>query len=140
MAKHLTNKDLQIIINSIGGWQTSRQGKFTWENLCDSVTELLGKRPTRQSLSQHKEIVRAFELQKKNIKSGASEVKRPANLNIASQQIKNLQLKNESLKEEVRVLKQQFIIWQFNAYKYGIKEHQLNAPLMSVDREKTDKE
>ncbi|MEN4833061.1 hypothetical protein [Pantoea vagans] len=140
MAKHLTNKDLQIIINSIAGWQTLRQGKFTWENLCDSVTELLGKRPTRQSLSQHTAIVRAFELQKKNIKSGASEVKRPANLKIASQQIKNLQLKNESLKEEVRVLKQQFIIWQFNAYKYGIKEHQLNAPLMPVDREKTDKE
>lgn len=140
MAKHLTNKDLQIIINSIAGWQSLRQGKFTWENLCDSVTELLGKRPTRQSLSQHKEIVRAFELQKKTIKSGASEVKRPANLNIASQQIRNLQLKNQSLKEEVRVLKQQFIIWQFNAYKYGIKEHQLNAPLMLVDREKTDKE
>ncbi|MEN4602338.1 hypothetical protein ABEG90_06910 [Pantoea agglomerans] len=140
MAKHLTNKDLQIIINCIAGWQSSKQGKFTWENLCDSVTELLGKRPTRQSLSQHTAIVRAFELQKKNIKSGASEVKRPANLNIASQQIRNLQLKNESLKEEVRVLKQQFIIWQFNAYKYGIKEYQLNAPLMPVDREKTDKE
>jgi len=140
MAKHLTNKDLQIIINCIAGWQSSKQGKFTWENLCDSVTEPLGKRPTRQSLSQHTAIVRAFELQKKNIKSGASEVRRPANLNIASQQIKNLQLKNESLKEEVRVLKQQFIIWQFNAYKYGIKEHQLNAPLMPVDREKTDKE
>lgn len=138
MAKHLTNKDLQIIINSIAGWQSSSQGKFTWENLCDSVTELLGKRPTRQSLSQHKEIVRAFEIQKKSIKSGSSEVKRPANLNIASQQIKNLQLKNESLKEEVRVLKQQFVIWQYNAYKHGIKEHQLNAPLTSVDRERSE--
>lgn len=83
MAKHLTNKELQIIINSIAGWQSLRQGKFTWENLCDSVTELQGKKPTRQSLRQHKEIVRNFELQKKNIKSGASEVKRPANLNIA---------------------------------------------------------
>lgn len=138
MAKHLTNKDLQIIINSIAGWQSSSQGKFTWENLCDSVTELLGKRPTRQSLSQHKEIVRAFEIQKKSIKSGSCEVKRPANLNIASQQIKNLQLKNESLKEEVRVLKQQFVIWQYNAYKHGIKEHQLNAPLTSVDRERSE--
>lgn len=138
MAKHLTNKDLQIIINSIAGWQSLRQGKFTWENLCDSVAELLGKRPTRQSLSQHKEIVRAFELQKKNIKSGVSEVKRPANLNIASQQIKNLQLKNESLKEEVRVLKQQFVIWQYNAHKHGIKEHQLNAPLMPVDRGRSE--
>ena len=36
--------------------------------------------------------------------------------------------------------KQQFVIWQYNAYKHGMKEHQLNAPLTKIDRERSDGE
>jgi hypothetical protein len=42
-----------------------------------------------------------------------------------------LKMKNDSLL-------QQFVIWQYNSYKYGIKEHQLNEPLPRIDRERTD--
>jgi len=34
-------------------------------------------------------------------------------------------------------LLEQFVVWQYNAYKHGIKEHQLNAPLPRIDRERT---
>nr|WP_202195768.1 hypothetical protein [Escherichia coli] len=46
----------------------------------------------------------------------------------------------EELKEENRMYKQQFVIWQYNAYKHGMKEHQLNAQLTKIDRERTDGE
>ena len=43
-------------------------------------------------------------------------------------------------KEENRRYKQQFVIWQYNAYKHGMTEHQLNAQLTKIDRERSDGE
>ncbi|WAZ81451.1 hypothetical protein O4002_13725 [Providencia stuartii] len=51
-----------------------------------------------------------------------------------------MNLESEELKEENRRYKQQFVIWQYNAYKHGMKEHQLNAPLTKIDRERSDGE
>jgi len=52
----------------------------------------------------------------------------------------HLESEIEELKEENRRYKQQFVIWQYNAYKHGMKEHQLNAPLTTIDRERSDGE
>ncbi len=30
-----------------------------------------------------------------------------------------------------------FVVWQYNAYKYDVEEHQLNEPLPKIDRERT---
>jgi len=135
MAKHLDNKDINIIKNTIAGWDSEKSSKLSWEYLCDRLEPMIGKRPTRQSLGLHKDIVMAFNLKKKNIKSGNDGVKRPANLKIASQRICNLELKNKILTEELRNLEERFIIWQYNAIKHGISFEQLNNGLPSIDRE-----
>lgn len=135
MAKHLDNKDISIIKNKIAGWDIEKSGKLSWEYLCDRLEPLIGKRPTRQSLGLHKDIVIAFNLKKKNIKPGNNEEKRPANLKIASQRIRNLELKNKILEEELRSLQERFVVWQFNAINHGISFEQLNNGLPEIDRE-----
>lgn len=112
MAKHLDNKDISIIKNTIAGWDSEKSGKLSWEYLCDRLEPLIGKRPTRQSLGLHKDIVMAFNTKKKNIKSGNDEEKRPANLKVASQRIRNLELRNKMLAEELRSLEERFVVWQ----------------------------
>ncbi|MHA7594892.1 hypothetical protein ACX8ZY_06390 [Pantoea sp. XAF26B01_ASV70] len=135
MAKHLDNKDINIIKNTIAGWDSEKSGKLSWEYLCDRLEPLIGKRPTRQSLGLHKDIVMAFNIKKKNIKSGNDEEKRPANLKMASQRISNLEFKNKVLAEEIRSLEERFVVWQFNAINYGISFEQLNNGLPKIDRE-----
>jgi len=135
MAKHLDDKDISIIKNTIAGWDSEKSGKLSWEYLCDRLESLIGKRPTRQSLGLHKDIVMAFNIKKKNIKSGNDEEKRPANLKMASQRISNLEFKNKVLAEEIRSLEERFVVWQFNAINYGISFEQLNNGLPKIDRE-----
>jgi hypothetical protein len=53
--------------------------------------------------------------------------------------ISRLQSENETLKRQNSGLLEEFVVWQYNAYKYGMKEHQLNAPLPRIDREITVK-
>lgn len=135
MTKHLDNKDISIIKNTIAGWDSEKSGKLSWEYLCDRLEPLIGKRPTRQSLRLHKDIVMAFNIKKKNIKSGNDEEKRPANLKMASQRISNLEFKNKVLAEELRSLEERFVVWQFNAINHGISFEQLNNGLPKIDRE-----
>jgi len=44
------------------------------------------------------------------------------------------------LKEENNSYKEMFVLWQYNAYRLGIKEHELNAQLPKINRERTDGE
>ncbi|MBA0160294.1 hypothetical protein WCT80_20370 [Pectobacterium carotovorum] len=137
MAKHLTKEDINYIVNVISGWDSKKSGGLTWDALCDSISSVVGKRPTRQSLNIHKNIVKAFNFKKDMIKSGKSEIRRPANLNIASQHISNLENKLKMAEEENRSIKEMFIIWQYNADIHGLSEDNLNKPLPIIDRERS---
>nr|WP_261666958.1 hypothetical protein [Erwinia mallotivora] len=95
MAKHISKIDEVNIINIIKTW--SDDEKLTWDFLCDSLTDIVGKRPTRQSLSSHPLIAESFNEKKLKIKRGEKEVIKPANLIIASKRIKRLQAEVETL-------------------------------------------
>lgn len=41
------------------------------------------------------------------------------------------------IQQENDALLQQFVVWQYNAYKYELKEYQLNEPLPKIDRERS---
>ncbi len=56
---------------------------------------------------------------------------------MAVERIKNLESKVQRLEEQNRALMEQFVVWQYNAYKHGIKEHQLNEALPRIDRDRT---
>jgi len=137
LAKHLTDRDVQAIVNLINGWDS---GKLTWPAICKAVEPLIGKKPTRQSLSSHEAIAGAYRVVKRGLRDSGPKTPRPGSLKMASGRIAKLERALEQAKEENRLLKQQFVIWQYNAYKNGLKEHQLNAPLPKIDRERSDYE
>nr|SAY46240.1 Uncharacterised protein [Serratia marcescens] len=125
MAKHLTQADIKKINVIIHTWE----GKLTWEALRGKLIPHIGKKPTRQSLALHKEIVEAYLLKRKMLKESKLPLKKPANLNIAAQRIKNMEAEIEILRKQNNRYKEQFTQWQYNSYKYGVKSHQLNEPL-----------
>ena len=135
MAKHLTQTDVEAIINIIYAWKDE---KLTWEGICEASEPIIGKNPTRQSLNANKLIKEAYSSKKDTIKVSGVVVSKPSNLNMASDRIGRLQSEIENLKRKNSALLEQFVIWQYNAYKYGMKEYQLNEPLPRIDRERTE--
>lgn len=127
MAKHLSRLDEKNIIDFINVWPHNQ--KFSWEALCDEVTIIIGKRPTRQSLSSHLLIAEVFNEKKLKIKRGEKGIIKPANLKIAAQRIKRLQAEVESLTKINNKLSEQFVIWQYNALLHQVTREQLEKPL-----------
>lgn len=130
MARHLNNKDIDILLGLIDSWT----GKLGWEALCDAVAPLIGARPTRQTLSSHSKVKAAFGHKKKQQKNGFVATKRPASLSIAEQRIGRLESENSRLKSENSNLLERFIKWQYNAYKHGVSKEKLDAELPPVGR------
>ena len=136
MAKHLTKTDVEAILNIISAHEGNT--KLTWENICDECTSIVGKKPTRQSLYANQTIREAYDAKKSILKTRGALNPKPSSLGIAAERIAKLQKEVELLKKKNDALLQQFVVWQYNAYKYGLKEHQLNEPLPRIDRERSD--
>ncbi len=134
MAKHLTELDVEKILGAIDGWQS----KLTWDCLCDAVVNHIGKRPTRQSLNSNKRIKQAFLDKKSRLKGILQETTTPPSLAIAGQRIKRLEEENARLKAENTRLLEQYVVWQYNAYRHGLSEEKLSAPLPKIDRESSN--
>lgn len=135
MAKHLTSKDIDALVSLIDVWE----GKLTWDALCDEGAKLVGSRPTRQTLNAHERIKTAFLGRKALLKTGYTPSKRPASLSIAEQRILRLEGENARLKEEIDRLLEQFVRWQYNAYKHGMSKDKLDAPLPQINRDSSEK-
>ena len=135
MAKHLTSRDIQAILDLIHGYQ---EEKLTWEGVCETAEAVVGKKPTRQSLYSHQSIREAFKAKKQQLKSVGVKRPLPSNLKAAADRIAKLQSEADLLKKKNSALLERFVVWQYNAYKYGMKEHQLNEPLPRIDRERTE--
>lgn len=135
MAKHLSRSDIQKVVNLIREWD---EQKITWPAICEVVEPHIGRRPTRQTLNAHEAIVEAYQAKKAALKNEGVAKRRPASLTIAASRIANLEAEVRELKEQNRLYKQMFTVWQYNAYKRGLSESQLNEPLPRVDRERTD--
>ena len=134
MAKHLSPKDLDMIVGLIDGWE----GKLGWEALCDAIEPLIGSRPTRQTLNSHEKIKSAFTHHKARLKSGFVSTKRPASLSIAEQRIRRLEAENHRLERENERLLERFMRWQYNAHKFNVSADKLDAPLPFVDRDSSE--
>ena len=135
MAKHLTKLDIEAILNIIYAHEDE---KLTWEGVCEACTDVVGKRPTRQSLYANKAIREAYKAKKSSLKIKAPEKPKPSSLTAAADRIARLQSELYCVKKKNDALLEQFVVWQYNAYKHGVKEHQLNEPLPRIDRERTD--
>lgn len=135
MGRHLTPDNVEAIVDIIRGWKTE---KLTWDSICAAAEGVTGYRPTRQSLNTHKPIKEAYCARKSGLQIRAPTTPMPSSLAIAAQRIARQQNTINELKAQNNALLEQFVRWQYNAYKYGIREHQLNEPLPRIDRERTD--
>jgi len=89
-------------------------------------------------LYANKVIREAYKSKKNTLKVKGVIKPKPSSLNEAAQRISRLQSEVDTLKMKNDALLEQFVIWQYNSYKYGVKEHQLNEPLPRIDSERTE--
>ena len=136
MAKHLKPDNVQYIVNLIREW---RREKITWGAICLEVNTIFSSTTTRQTLFAHKPIREAFIAKKKGLKTGVS-LPVPSSLAYAAKRIARLQAEINELNMQNTALKELFVIWQYNAYKRGLKESDLHEPLPQINRERTDGE
>ncbi|MCA6955111.1 hypothetical protein, partial [Pectobacterium polaris] len=126
-AKHINGFHEKKIVDLINTWPTDN--KLTWDTLCDKLIEVIGKRPSRQSLSSHARIAESFNVKKTIIKTGEVHTVKPANLKVASQRIQRLEAENEALKAMNTLYLERFSVWIYNAHLKKITPEELNNPL-----------
>ncbi|MGE8598797.1 MAG: hypothetical protein ACN6N2_05445 [Acinetobacter calcoaceticus] len=136
MAQHLTDQNIQDIVEILDYWSPNE--KLTWERLCKAIEvqlELVPS-PTRQTLQKFSRIKSAYDLGKKSPtalrNSKAKQQKLPASLKIAQMKIEALECKLERLEKENTMLLEQFVVWQYNAHKYGVSVVKLNEPMNKI--------
>ena len=133
MAQHLTDQNVQDIVEILDYWSLNE--KLTWERLCKAIEVQLElvPAPTRQTLQKFERIKNAYDLGKKSPAAleilKAKQQKLPASLKIAQTKIEALEAKNARLEKENAMLLEQFVVWQYNAHKYGLSIAKLNEPM-----------
>jgi hypothetical protein len=135
LAKHLKQADVEAIVDIVRGWSTE---KLTWDGICEAAARVIGKTPTRQTLNAHAAIKDAYAAKKNGLKVHGPRTAMPSSLAVAAQRIARLQTENDELRIKNDALLEQFVRWQYNTYKHGLNEQQLNADLPRIDRERTD--
>jgi hypothetical protein len=135
MNKRLREQDITAIVDMIRGW---KKDKITWQMICTASGKLLSGIPTRQALQAHKPIKEAYLVRRDNLKVHDTNLSHPSSLAIAAQRISRQQSIIDELTRKNQALMEQFVRWQYNAYKHGLKEHQLNEPLPHIDRDRTE--
>ncbi|WP_273210287.1 hypothetical protein [Marinobacter subterrani] len=127
MARHLTDIDVNRILALIDSWQYD----LKWEALVKACEINLGIKTTRQALSRKQQIKEAFQTYKKTQKLDLSDVSaaRPNDINTAHQRIERLLKRIEKLEYENRLLKEKFLVWQYNAEQRGVTEEMLHRPI-----------
>ena len=130
----ITEENSEDIIMLIKTWE----GKLTWKLLCSKVSELLNiKSIERQSLANYPDIQKAFSQQKQKIKEDAKKEPVPnVTMDYLLKQVNNLKAQVQRLEEINERYKQQFIVWQYNAYMHGMTQDTLNKPLIAVNRQR----
>ena len=130
----ITEENLEDIIMLIKTWE----GKLTWKLLCSKVSELLNiKSIERQSLANYPDIQKAFSQQKQKMKEDAKKEPVPnITMDYLLKQVNNLKAQVQRLEEINERYRQQFIVWQYNAYMHGMTQDTLNKPLIAVNRQR----
>jgi hypothetical protein len=135
MSSHLSDQDIETIVGILDGWS----GRLTWNTLIDAIEVNLGQGYTRQALSKHDRIKRAFTVRKRTLsKYSAIPSHRSLELQKALERIERLKAENARLRADTDDLRDQFARWAYNAFTKGITEEFLDKPLPPTDRDRTD--
>ena len=131
MTAHLTDEKIDTIVRVLDGWD----GPLTWDLLIDSVAIRLGECPTRQALSGHTRVLKAFQKRKRELTSGRKTLRTgPVEIEKLLERLSRTEAQNRRLASENDDLLDQFRRWAYNAHISGVTLETLNTPLPKVDR------
>ena len=133
-SRHLTDKDIEDIVQLLDGWS----GSLTWEDLCNDCMATIGFKPTRQTLHKFNRVAGAYKLAKEREKNNLQDIKIPATLVVAAQRIERRTREVQRLEKENTALLEQFVVWQYNAFTHGISREKLNKGLLKIDKGQTE--
>lgn len=142
--KNLTDEDAKLIQELLDGWPLTE--RITWDAIIEKIKiHRYGKSWSRQALSSHNDILRAYRikkaLQKAHCLSPVSEEVKDLSpeLRTALATIAKLESENQRLAVENQQLKEQFMRWAHNAHMHNMTEGMLNTPMIDPDRGATKK-
>lgn len=137
MAKHLTDKDIDNIVELLDDWPVD--SKLTWERLVEAVKISYNLITTRQTLQKQSRIKTAYREVKKIVAgnspmaSGKHVKSLPPSLKVAAERLEKKERNIERLERENQKLLEQFHTWLYNATQHGMTIEQLNESLPSKD-------
>lgn len=135
-SKNLGSVEIDCIVGVLDGWK----GPLSWGLLIEAIELRTCSRYTRQALSGHERISKAFRHRKQVL----SEVPVEKCGKLLSPELQALQERlarreNEisRLQSENQRLIEQFVIWLYNAHLHGLTPIDLNRPLPPTNRGQT---
>lgn len=131
----ITSETLPIVLSLIDTWK----GKLTWDLLCDKVSLALGIKDgiQRQSLSSYKDIQVAYSQKKTELrkaKSSSETTDSDVNIEYMERKIAALTSELSRVKKINDAYKQRFVLWQYNAYKHGIRIESLDDAVDMLEK------
>lgn len=134
MPKTIINAhNIADILQLIDTWK----GKLTWSLLCKEVTLMLSvKGITRQSLSSYKEIQDAYTRRKQLLREApiSEPSSKNSNVEYLISQVESLEAELNRANAQIERYKQRFVLWQFNAYKHGIRMERLDDAIEMLEK------
>ncbi len=130
MAKHLSVSQVQRIVGIVDGWKSGT--KITWDALVRQIRLDMEIWTTRQTVARHEEVNVAFSSRKAGLRK---EVDGGCDDRVLAQRLRRETAESARLREQNEVYRERLARWQYNAYKHGLKEQDLEEPLPEIDRE-----
>ncbi len=118
------------IVEIIDGWPEGT--KLTWDALIKRIARRLRIQPARQTLARHLTIKVAYQTRKERLRKETVQVD---DVRLLKQRLARTIAENERLREENERYREHLVQWQYNAYKRGLKQHHLEEPLPTIDRQ-----
>ena len=125
----MSEQQVTAIVGILDGWAAGTS--LTWSALVARAAKRLGVRVARQTLARHDPIKLAFQVRKAGLRreAGAGGDDRPL-----EQRLRRVMAENARLLAENGRYRERLVQWQYNAYKRGLRESDLEEPLPKVDR------
>lgn len=129
----VTEENINEIVGLIDTWN----GKLTWSLLCEKVKVMLGlSKVTRQTLSSYETIQDAFTDKKEQLR-GVKKITPPpqsTDVTFLQNQVETLNAELNRANTTIDKYKQRFVLWQYNAYRHGIRIDSLEDALDMLEQ------
>ena len=132
--RNLTADDIARVVHLLDGWS----GPVSWNLVIEAVATRLVHSYTRQALSSHAAIQKAFDACKRRPAPGQAAVsKLTGETGALRQRLARREAEVSRLEAENRQLLERFVVWAYNAQTRGLGLAELERTLPAVRRGQT---